>query len=168
MIVTTAVQLAELWPNGSMDNNGIKSAVNKAKERRSLHLRYKVFSFVLLILLHQSCWMFFHGDDWSGPSPREALCSSPILVRVLPFFWLVTSEILSKERWRIAQTKITDWDKSTTLTQENNNSVLAQNMSIYFSLISTIKSDRAILWLGIPWKIFLLGFNFLHWWPGNG
>ncbi|XXG87093.1 hypothetical protein AAC387_Pa11g1868 [Persea americana] len=35
------VELAELWPNGSMDNNGIKSAVNKAKERRSLYLRYK-------------------------------------------------------------------------------------------------------------------------------
>lgn len=145
MTVTTAVQLAELWPNGSMDNNGIKSAVNKAKERRSLYLRYKVFSFVLLILLHQSCWMFFHGDDRSGPSPMEAVCSSPILVHVPHFFWLVTSEILSKERWRVAQTKIPDWDESTTPTQENKNSVLAQNMSIYFSLISTIKSDGHIV-----------------------
>lgn len=27
-------QLAELWPDGSMDNHGIKRAISRAKERR--------------------------------------------------------------------------------------------------------------------------------------
>jgi hypothetical protein len=29
-----ALQLAELWPVGWMDNNGIKAAVSRAKERK--------------------------------------------------------------------------------------------------------------------------------------
>ncbi|XP_077224676.1 ubinuclein-1-like isoform X2 [Tasmannia lanceolata] len=36
------VELAELWPNGSMDNNGIKGAVCRAKDRKRQHyIRHK-------------------------------------------------------------------------------------------------------------------------------
>ncbi|XVF16925.1 hypothetical protein REPUB_Repub10bG0072900 [Reevesia pubescens] len=34
------VELAELWPNGIMDNHGIKSAIRRAKERRSALCEY--------------------------------------------------------------------------------------------------------------------------------
>lgn len=37
------LQLAALWPNGCMDNHGIKGAIVRAKERRrALHNRNKV------------------------------------------------------------------------------------------------------------------------------
>ncbi|XP_010270287.1 PREDICTED: ubinuclein-1-like isoform X3 [Nelumbo nucifera] len=37
------VELAELWPNGSMDNHGIKSAVCRAKERkRAMYSKHKI------------------------------------------------------------------------------------------------------------------------------
>ncbi|KAL5993103.1 hypothetical protein ACLOJK_014024 [Asimina triloba] len=35
------VELAELWPNGFMDNLGIKTAVYRAKERKKAHMRHK-------------------------------------------------------------------------------------------------------------------------------
>lgn len=47
------IQLAELWPNGSMDNHGIKRAICRAKDRkRALYIRIKVLMHFLL-----PCWM---------------------------------------------------------------------------------------------------------------
>lgn len=41
--LSICVQLAELWPNGYMDNRGIKRAICRAKERRkALYIRHKV------------------------------------------------------------------------------------------------------------------------------
>ena len=57
------IQLAGLWPNGSMDNHGIKRAICRAKDRkRALYGRLKVLMHFLLPILNVFCsmlWIWF-------------------------------------------------------------------------------------------------------------
>lgn len=49
---TFSLQLSSLWPNGFMDNNGIKHAIYRAKDRRRpSYSRHKVSTM---------CFFFFH------------------------------------------------------------------------------------------------------------
>ena len=57
-------QLAELWPDGWMDNLGIKLAVHRAQERKKRLNKASNVGFDLVIVVMRFCFRFYFSLIW--------------------------------------------------------------------------------------------------------
>lgn len=73
-LLLSVTQLAELWPNGYMDNVGIKDAIYRARERKKAFYRHQVQPLYT--------YAFEHALNRVLYAPRR--CSNPTLSH---FFW---------------------------------------------------------------------------------